>query len=78
MGKVLSIIIGLVFLALGIWGLSAWAEDVLVFVKAAIAIMAVIIGLGIFIFGVSELRAAGEPPVIQPPAQPPAAGGQQS
>jgi uncharacterized membrane protein len=78
MGKVLSIIIGLVFLALGIWGISAWAGEVLVFVKAAIAIMAVIVGLGIFIFGVSELRAGGEPPVVQPPLQPPSSGGSQS
>jgi hypothetical protein len=70
MGKVLSIVIGLVFLALGVWGILAWSAQVLVFLQAAVALMAVIVGLGIFIFGVSELRAGGEPPVLQPPAQP--------
>ncbi len=77
MGKVLSIVIGLAFLALGIWGISAWGAEVLVFVKAAVAIMAVIVGLGIFIFGVSELRAGGEPPVVESPAQPPSSEGKQ-
>jgi len=43
---------------------------VLVFLQAAVAIMAVIVGLGIFIFGVSELRATSEQPAISPPAQP--------
>ena len=78
MGKVLSIIIGLVILALGIWGISAWSAQVLVFLQAAVAIMAVIVGLGIFVFGVSELRASGEPPVLQPPAQPPSSENQKS
>jgi hypothetical protein len=43
MGKVLSIIIGLVILALGVWCLNRWAAEALVFVKAAIAITAVIV-----------------------------------
>ncbi len=71
MGKVLSIIVGLAILALGIWGLSAWSAQVLVFLQAAIAITAVLVGLGILVFGVSELRSSGEPPVLQSPAQPP-------
>jgi len=70
MGKVVSIIIGLVFLALGVWGIIAWSAQVLVFLQAAVAIMAVIVGLGIFIFGVSELRATSEPPAITPPSPP--------
>ena len=65
MGKFLSILIGLILLALGIWAISAWSAQVLVFVQAAIAIMAVVIGLGILVFGLSELRAGGEePPVV--------------
>jgi len=66
MGKVLSIIIGLIVLALGIWGVMAWSAQVLVFLQAAIALMAVVIGLGIFVFGLSELRAGEEPPVVEP------------
>ena len=76
MGKFLSILIGLILLALGIWAISAWSAQVLVFVQAAIALMAVVIGLGILVFGLSELRTGGdEPPVIAAPseesAQPP-------
>jgi hypothetical protein len=72
MGKVLSVIIGLVLMALGIWGVIKWPADVLVFVRAAVVIMAVLIGLGIFVFGVSELRAGDEQPTVEAPApQPP-------
>jgi hypothetical protein len=71
MGKVLSVVIGLVLMALGIWGVIRWSSDVLVFVRAALAIMAVLIGLGIFVFGVSELRAGDEQPTIETPAPPP-------
>lgn len=70
MGKVVSIVIGLIFLALGVWGIIAWSEYVLQFLMAAVAIMAVIVGLGIFVFGISELRATAEPPSIMPPAPP--------
>jgi len=72
MGKVLSILIGLILIALGVWGILAWRYDVLAFIKAAIVIMAVIIGLGVFVFGVSELRAGGEEPAaIETPPPPP-------
>lgn len=70
MGKFLSILIGLILLALGIWAISAWSAQVLVFVQAAIAIMAVVIGLGILVFGLSELRAGGEEPPLLGPAAP--------
>ena len=66
MGKILSVLIGLGLLALGIWGLIAWSAQVLVFVQAALVLMAIIIGLGIFVFGLSELRAGvEEPPVVE-------------
>ena len=71
MGKFFSILIGLVLLALGIWGIIAWSAKVLVFLQAAIVLMAVIIGLGIFVFGLSELRAGTEePPVVESPPAP--------
>lgn len=78
MGKVLSILIGLILIVLGIWAISAWAPAVVIFIKAAVALMLVIIGLGIFVFGLSELRAGGEEPLaVEPPAQsPPSEGGE--
>ena len=72
MGKVLSILIGLILLAVGAWLIVTWSAQVLVFIQAAVALMLVVIGLGIFVFGVSELRAGGEePPVLE--AAPPSA-----
>jgi hypothetical protein len=65
MGKVLSVIIGLVILGLGIAGIIRWQEQVIELLQAVLALMAVIIGLGILVFGLSELRA-GEPPSAQP------------
>jgi NADH:ubiquinone oxidoreductase subunit K len=71
MGKVLSILMGLILMALGVWGIIAWRADVVAFIKAAVVIMAVLIGLGIFVFGVSELRAGDEQPTVDAPAPPP-------
>ena len=69
MGKVLSILIGLVLMAVGIWGVVTWSGDVVDFLKAAVVLMLIIIGLGIFVFGLSELRAAGDEPLaVEPPA----------
>ena len=66
MGKVLSILIGLILLALGVWGIIAWLPQVVIFLEACIALMAVVVGLGIFVFGLSELRAGEEePPVVE-------------
>jgi hypothetical protein len=71
MGKVLSILIGLILMALGVWGIVAWPAEVVDFLKAAIVFMAIIIGLGIFVFGLSELRAgAEEPPMVEPAPAP--------
>jgi len=69
MGKVLSILIGLILIALGVWGIlhPSWQEAVVYCVKGGLVIMAIIIGLGIFVFGVSELRAGGEPTVTPTP-----------
>jgi len=66
MGKFLSILIGLILLALGVWGLIAWTPQVWIFVQAALVLMAIVVGLGIFVFGLSELRAGDEePPVVE-------------
>jgi multisubunit Na+/H+ antiporter MnhC subunit len=43
---------------------------VVAFVQAAIVLMAIVIGLGIFVFGLSELRSGAEElPIVEgPPA----------
>jgi len=71
MGKVLSILIGLILMALGVWGIvdEGWRAAVLVFVQGGLVILALLVGLGVFVFGLSELRAgAEEPPVMEPPS----------
>ena len=77
MGKVISILIGLILMALGVWaiaGSESWRGAVWTFVQGGLVIMAIVVGLGIFVFGLSELRAgAGEPPIIETP---PASGGE--
>jgi len=75
MGKVLSILIGLILIALGVWGVFVWPDEVWSFVKSGIVVMIIIIGLGVLVFGISELRGGEEPPVVAPPPpaeQPPA------
>jgi hypothetical protein len=74
MGKVLSILIGLILIALGIYAIAAgpsWQKAVVTFIQGGLVIMAIIVGLGIFVFGLSELRAGTEePPIVEPPAAP--------
>lgn len=77
MGKFLSILIGVIFTGLGVWGIIAWSYQVLIVLQAAVSLMGVVVGLGILVFGLSELRAGSEePPAVDtgtPPA-PPSAG----
>ena len=71
MGKVLSILIGLILMALGVWGIvdEGWRAAVVAFVQGGLVILAILVGLGVFVFGLSELRAgAEEPPVMEPPS----------
>ncbi len=74
MGKVLSILIGLILIAVGVVLIAVaetWRAAVIVFVQGGIVIMLLIVGLGIFVFGLSELRAgAEEPPIVEPPPAP--------
>jgi hypothetical protein len=73
MGKVLSILIGLILIALGVWGLTAdaWRAATWTFIQGGLVIMAIIIGLGIFVFGLSELRAGPEEPAVIEPTPAP-------
>lgn len=74
MGKVLSILIGLALAGVGVWLIVAVPgvrESVSHFVKGGLVIMAILIGLGILLFGLSELRAGPvEPPAPQAPSGP--------
>jgi len=77
MGKVLSILIGLILMALGVWGIvdEGWRGAVVAFVQGGLVILAILVGLGVFVFGLSELRAgAEEPPVMEPPSDDKPAG----
>ena len=81
MGKVLSILIGLVLMALGVWGVvdEGWRTAVIAFVQGGLVILALLVGLGVFVFGLSELRAsAEEPPVMEPPSAEKPAGEESS
>ncbi len=77
MGKFVSIAIGLALMALGICGIVAWSTEVLGFLKAMAVIMALLVGLGIFVFALSELRpeeavrapAPPTPPITDDPAR---------
>ncbi len=70
MGKVISILLGLVLIAAGVLAIvfgESWRDAVLVFIQGGVVIMVIVVGLGIFVFGISELRAgAEEPPIVEP------------
>ncbi len=71
MGKVVSILIGLGLIALGVWGCAIpyWREAVVDFLKGGLVITALLVGLGILVFGLSELRAAPQVPPPPPASQ---------
>lgn len=71
MSKLVAILIGLALMALGLWGAVAWWPEVLGFLKALVALLAVLTGLGIFVFGLSELRPEE---TVRAPAPPPISG----
>ena len=77
MGKVLSLLIGLVLLAVGIamtlWSGGAW-HVVRNFVYGGLAVLLIVVGIGVLLFTISEMRAGPEePPAVEPaaPSSPP-------
>lgn len=70
MSKIISLLLGLAFLALGVWGAFAWWPEVIGFLKAAVVLLAVLVGLGVFVFGLSELRPEEQVRAPAPPSPP--------
>jgi hypothetical protein len=74
MAKALSILSGLIVVGLGAWGAVAWWPQVVGFLQALVVIMAVLVGLTVIVFGLSELKAPAPPredagPVAAPAEQ---------
>ncbi len=53
---VASLVIGIILLALGGWGVWAYLPNVIVFVKGIIGIIGILIGIFLIIFGVLMIR----------------------
>jgi len=72
MGKVLTMLIGLALIALGVLGCikEPWHAAVISFVLGGLVVTALVVGLMLFVFSVSELRAGGEPKLVEPAAGP--------
>jgi len=71
MGKWISILLGLILIALGIWGVLADLPRVWDFVYAGLVILCILVGLGALMFGISEVRSAAEERRVAEPAAPP-------
>ncbi len=61
MAKAVSVLSGLIVVGLGAWGAVAWWPQVVGFLQALVAIMAVLVGLTVIVFGLSELKAPAPP-----------------
>lgn len=61
MTKALSIAGGLVVMGLGVWGAVAWWPQVVALLKASAAMAAVLVGLTVILFVLSELKAPKPP-----------------
>ncbi|HUT75627.1 MAG TPA: hypothetical protein VM221_12435 [Armatimonadota bacterium] len=60
MGKALIILLGIIFLVLGIVLIVTWWDEAKYVIGTAIALTLVLIGLGMLAFGISEIRSAQE------------------
>ncbi len=67
MARIMTIITGLILMGLGVWGIIVWWGAIIAVLKAVVAIAAVLLGIGIFIFGLSELWV-GQPKSVPPSA----------
>ncbi len=67
MARLVSMLIGLVLLGLGVWAIAGWWEAVLNLLRACVAIAAVLLGIGVLVFGLSETWT-GRPGDVAPPS----------
>jgi hypothetical protein len=78
MAKALSILSGVIVAGLGVWGAVAWWPQVIGFLQALAVIMAILVGLTVIVFGLSELKAPAPPrddaASVTAPAEPPREG----
>jgi Na+/proline symporter len=58
MGKVLGIIIGIVLVVLGVWGIVAWWAYFVKALMAAVPALLIVVGVVLVVFFVSEIRSS--------------------
>lgn len=58
MGKVLGIVVGVVLVVLGLWGLVTWWSLFLRALMAAVPALMIIVGVVLVVFFVSEIRSS--------------------
>lgn len=72
MARAVTVLSGLIIVGLGAWGAVAWWPQLVGFLQALVVIMAVLVGLTVIVFGLSELRAPAPPREDTAPAAAPA------
>ena len=69
MAKAITVVLGLMLTALGGWAVATWWPEVVGVLKALLAVLVLLAGVGVLVFGLSELRTP--PPAHHvPPAAP--------
>ncbi len=58
MGKVLGIIIGIVLVVLGVWGIVEWWAYFVKALMAAVPALLIVVGVVLVVFFVSEIRSS--------------------
>jgi Na+/proline symporter len=58
MGKVLGIVIGVVLVILGVWGLVTWWSLFVRALMAAVPALMIVVGVVLVVFFVSEIRSS--------------------
>jgi len=58
MGKVLGIVVGVVLVVLGAWGLVTWWSLFVRGLMAAVPVLAIVVGVVLVVFFVSEIRSS--------------------
>ena len=58
MGKVLGIVIGVVLVILGLWGLVTWWSLFVRALMAAVPVLMIVVGVVLVVFFISEIRSS--------------------